>query len=65
MLIPVFAAFNIVAPTIIYKEGEVTSAELAQKHYPDTKLHDLQGNQSFWSIEKAKRILGWDHPETA
>lgn len=56
-------AFNIVAPTII-QEG-VSSAELAQKYYPDTKLNNLQGNQGFWSIEKAKKILGWEHPETS
>lgn len=56
------SAFNIVAPTII--DENASSAELAQKYYPDTKLKNFHGNQGFWSIEKAKRILGWDHPET-
>jgi hypothetical protein len=60
---PTTSAFNIVAPTIVWED--VSSAELAKKYYPETKLKNMEGNASFWSTEKAKRILGWDHPEIA
>lgn len=56
-------AFNIVAPTTIY--ADVQSTDLVRQHYPETKNVQLQGNQGFWSIEKAQRLLGWKHTETS
>jgi nucleoside-diphosphate-sugar epimerase len=38
------------------------SAELAQAHYPNTRLRgELTGNRSFFDTGKAERILGWVH----
>lgn len=54
--------FNITAPSTTQ---EIPSVELAQKHYPNTEIRgDMSGNQSFWTTDKAERILGWVHHET-
>ncbi|KAB8279087.1 hypothetical protein BDV30DRAFT_202230 [Aspergillus minisclerotigenes] len=53
--------FNIVAPTTTQ---DTPSQELAKKYYPDAEIRgDLSSNQSFFTTEKAKRILGWVHEE--
>jgi nucleoside-diphosphate-sugar epimerase len=53
--------FNIHAPTTAQ---DTPSEELAKKHYPNVPIKgDLSGNKGFWSTEKAKRILGWEHYE--
>ncbi|KAE8155108.1 hypothetical protein BDV25DRAFT_135151 [Aspergillus avenaceus] len=53
--------FNVVAPTTTQ---DIPSRELAQKYYPDAEIRgELSGNQSFFTTEKAKRILGWVHEE--
>ena len=53
--------FNVVAPTTTQ---DTPSIELAKKYYPDTEIRrELKGNQSFFTAEKANRILGWVHEE--
>ena len=57
-----FEIFNIVAPTTTQ---ETPSEELADRYFPQAEHRaDLTRNQGFWTIGKAKRILGWTHPET-
>ncbi len=52
--------FYIVAPDTTV---EVPSAELAARYYPEVAIRgDLSGNRSFFSSEKAERLLGWKHP---
>ncbi|HHG89406.1 MAG TPA: NAD(P)-dependent oxidoreductase [Devosia sp.] len=52
--------FYIVAPDTTV---EVPSAELAARYYPEVAIRgDLSGNRSFFSSEKAGRVLGWKHP---
>jgi nucleoside-diphosphate-sugar epimerase len=55
--------FNIHAPTTAQ---DVPSRELAKKYYPNTKIKGDWGktNESFWTISKAEKILGWKHYET-
>ncbi|KAK5134032.1 hypothetical protein LTR08_007037 [Meristemomyces frigidus] len=54
--------FNIHAPTTAQ---ETPSKDLAKKYFPQTKLRKGWGekNESFWTIDKAERILGWTHYE--
>ena len=44
---------------------EMPSKELARKYFPNAKLRSGWGekNDSFFSNEKAARILGWEHHE--
>jgi nucleoside-diphosphate-sugar epimerase len=54
--------FNIVANTTTQKTA---SRDLARKYVPEAELRSgFEGNASFFSNEKAKRILGWRHDET-
>jgi len=54
--------FYITAPTTIRKEP---SLELAKKWFPDVPIKgDLSGKKTFFSTEKAKKLLGWEHTET-
>lgn len=49
----------IVAPDTVM---DVPSLELKQRFFPDVALRgDLSGNQSFFSCDKAARLLGWTH----
>lgn len=51
--------FYIVAPITTVDQP---SLELAARHFPDVPiLGDLTGNRSFFSSEKAARMLGWNH----
>lgn len=53
--------FNIVAPTTTQ---DTPSRELAKKYYPDTEIRgEFSDNQSFFTTEKARRVLGWVHEE--
>ena len=57
-----FELFNIVAPTTTQ---DTPSEELAKKYYPNAKIKgDMSKRQSFWTCEKANRVLGWTHYET-
>lgn len=48
--------FNIVAPTTTQ---DTPSKELAKKYFPNTEIRgDMSKNQSFWTTDKAKRVLG-------
>ncbi|KAK8071123.1 NAD-dependent glucose-6-phosphate dehydrogenase [Apiospora hydei] len=54
--------FNIVAPDTT--QGGTPSADLAKKYYPDAEIRaDMSTNRSFWSTDKAEKILGWVHHE--
>lgn len=54
--------FNVAAPTTTQS---TPSEELAKKYFPDVEIRGgLSENQSFWTCEKAERILGWTHHET-
>jgi hypothetical protein len=53
--------FNIVAPTTTQ---DTPSEELAKKYFPNAEIRGLQGNQGFWSTDKAENLLGWKHTET-
>jgi nucleoside-diphosphate-sugar epimerase len=51
--------FYIVSPTTTV---EVPSLDLAARYFPDIPITgDLSGLRSFFSSEKAERLLGWDH----
>jgi nucleoside-diphosphate-sugar epimerase len=53
--------FNVVAPDTTQKTA---SKELAKKYYPDAEIRgSFEGNCSFWTSEKAKKIIGWEHTE--
>lgn len=54
--------FNIHAPTTAQ---ETPSRELARQYYPEAKIRGDwgKGNESFWTTDKAERILGWKHVE--
>lgn len=53
--------FNIVAPTTTQNTA---SAELARKYYPKAQIkQSMNGNQGFWTTEKASKLLGWTHEE--
>ncbi|KAH9845695.1 putative UDP-galactose 4-epimerase [Teratosphaeria destructans] len=54
--------FNVCAPTTAQ---ETSSRELARKYYPGTEVRGEwgKGNDSFWTIGKAERVLGWRHEE--
>jgi nucleoside-diphosphate-sugar epimerase len=53
--------FYIVAPDTTM---ELPSLELAQRFFPTVPVRgDLSGNRSFFSCEKADRLLGWKHNE--
>lgn len=44
---------------------EVSSLELAAKHFPNTPIKgDLSGFRSFFNSSKAERLLGWKHDLT-
>jgi UDP-glucose 4-epimerase len=52
-------AFYIVAPDTMM---EAPSLELARQLFPDVPIRgDLSGQRSFFSSEKAERLLGWKH----
>ncbi|PKX90024.1 NAD-dependent epimerase/dehydratase family protein [Aspergillus novofumigatus IBT 16806] len=54
--------FNIVAPTTTQ---DIPSEKLARKYFPDAEIRaDMSGNQGFWTTDKAKRLMGWEHCET-
>ncbi|NJM40019.1 MAG: NAD(P)-dependent oxidoreductase [Anaerolineae bacterium] len=54
-------AFFITAPQTAV---ETPSLELAQAHYPDVPVvGDLSGRNSFYSTQKAERLLGWKHED--
>ncbi|KAK7946782.1 uncharacterized protein PG986_011103 [Apiospora aurea] len=54
--------FNIVAPDTT--QGGTPSADLAKKYYPDAEIRaDMSTNRSFWSTDKAEKVLGWVHHE--
>ncbi|GFF81323.1 NAD-dependent glucose-6-phosphate dehydrogenase [Aspergillus lentulus] len=54
--------FNIVAPTTTQ---DIPSEKLARKYFPDAEIRaDMSGNQGFWTTDKAKRLMGWEHYET-
>ncbi|KZT54154.1 hypothetical protein CALCODRAFT_500172 [Calocera cornea HHB12733] len=41
------------------------SLQLAKKWYPDVPIQgDLSGHRGFFSCEKARTLLGWEHTET-
>lgn len=51
--------FYIVAPDTTMDEP---SLELAARYYPNVPIRgDLSGHRSFFSTEKAERLLGWMH----
>jgi nucleoside-diphosphate-sugar epimerase len=53
--------FNIVAPDTTQK---TPSKDLAKKYYPNAEIHDgWEGNSAFWTTDKARKILGWEHTE--
>lgn len=53
--------FNVVAPDTTQ---ETPSKELAKKYYPNAEIRQgLEGNAAFWTTDKAKRVLGWEHTE--
>lgn len=55
--------FNVIAPDTTQK---TPSKELAKKYYPDAEIRPgLEGNNAFWTTEKARKILGWEHTEKA
>jgi len=54
--------FYITAPTTVRSEP---SLELAKKYFPHVPIMgDLSGHKSFFSTEKARKLLGWEHTET-
>lgn len=56
-----YELFNIVAPTTTQ---DTPSEELAKKYYPNAEIKgDMSKSQSFWTCEKAKKIIGWTHNE--
>ena len=56
-----FEIFNITAPTTTQ---QTPSEELAKKYFAETEIRDdMSKNQSFWTTNKAKSILGWTHDE--
>lgn len=57
--------FNIVAPTTTQPADGVSSEKLAKQYFPRAEIRqDMSKNQAFWTADKAKRVLGWDHHET-
>ena len=53
--------FNVIAPNTTQK---IPSSELAKKYYPDAEIREgLEGTKAFWTTDKAKKILGWEHTE--
>lgn len=53
--------FNIVAPTTTQS---TPSRELAKKYYSNAEIRgNFEGNCTFWTTDKAKKILGWEHHE--
>lgn len=57
-----FEVFNIIAP----KTTQSTpSVQLARKYFPKAEIRtDMSTNVGFWTIDKAQKILGWEHWET-
>ncbi|RJE26700.1 3-beta hydroxysteroid dehydrogenase/isomerase family [Aspergillus sclerotialis] len=56
-----FEVFNVIAPTTTQS---TPSEELAKKYFPHAEIRgDMSGNQAFWTTDKAKKILGWNHDE--
>lgn len=57
-----FQVFSVTAPDTAQ---EHRSKDLAAKYYPETESRgSFEGNASFWTTDKAKRVLGWTHKET-
>lgn len=52
--------FNIIAPTTTQK---TPSEELAKKYFPEAEIRGLKDNGAFWTSDKAKKVLGWEHTE--
>lgn len=53
--------FNIAAPDTTL---DVPSQDLAKKYYPDAEIRaDMSTNRSFWTTDKAEKVLGWVHHE--
>jgi len=53
--------FNVIADTTTQ---ETPSRELAKKYFPEAEIKgDFAGNQSFFTNDKAKRLLNWTHDE--
>ncbi|AEO68725.1 uncharacterized protein THITE_2118319 [Thermothielavioides terrestris NRRL 8126] len=58
--------FNIVAPDICAagEDAEMSSDELARKYYPKAEIREgLSGKRGFWTVDKAREVLGWTHDE--
>lgn len=54
-------AFYIVAPNTLADEQ---SADLARQHFPGVALRQsLEGRRSFFNSQKARTLLGWQHPD--
>ncbi|KAI7617718.1 hypothetical protein KC343_g9387 [Hortaea werneckii] len=54
--------FNVHARTTAQ---DIPSRELAQRHYPNAQIKGDWGksNESFWTIGKIEKVLGWRHDE--
>jgi nucleoside-diphosphate-sugar epimerase len=53
--------FNVHAPDTAQ---ETSSEEFAKKYFPNVERRGTwSGNQAFWTTDKAKRVLGWEHYE--
>jgi len=53
--------FNVIAPDTTQK---TPSKDLAKKYYPGAEIREgLEGNAAFWTTDKAKKVLGWEHTE--
>lgn len=54
--------FNVHAPTTAQ---DTPSRELAKKYYPNAEIKGDWGksNDSFWTMHKAEKLLGWKHIE--
>lgn len=51
---------NIVAPDTVL---DTDSNQLARQHWPNVPVrHPFQANSSFYTCDKAHRLLGWIHP---
>ena len=53
--------FYIVAPETLSEENSIN---LARQHFPGVALRqNLEGRRSFFNSDKARMLLGWQHPE--
>ncbi len=41
---------------------DTPSLDLKERYFPDVPIRgDMNGNRSFFSTDKAERLLGWSH----